>query len=92
VLLLLVPCYFILYYIFHLYEASYICRPLQETWRILSVNVIGIMLLGMGLYFTFNHNFARIMILDFFLINTALEVVVRRLVLGSGSRLRLISK
>ena len=50
VLLFVMPVYLILYAIFHQYRDSYLCDRWQEVWKIVSVNVIGIMLLGMVLY------------------------------------------
>jgi hypothetical protein len=92
VLLLLIPCYLLLYYVFRLYETSYVRRPWKEAWNILLVNIIGLMLFAVVLYFTSNYNFPRRMLFDFFLVNTAMDIAIRRFVLSGSSWLCLTSK
>jgi uncharacterized membrane protein len=92
VLLFLMPGYLILHAIFHLYRDSYIRNPWQEARKIILVNVIGIMLFGMVLYFIKNDYFARMVVFNFFLINTGLELIVRRFVSDGFSGLHVIEQ
>ena len=51
-LILIIPEYLILYYLFHLYVPKRVLGRRLEAWRVVQANVIGVMVLILFLYLT----------------------------------------
>lgn len=79
-LLLIVPLYLILYYAFHLYTPKRVQGRRYEVANIMKANSIGLMLLMMGLYLFKIIDFARGMLIIFYVINIIIEVIERNFI------------
>lgn len=77
VLLLVVPGYLFLYYLFHLYVPRRVQSRRVELWNIIRANGIGLMVLILVLYLTKQQDFSRGMLFLFFGINIVLEGISR---------------
>ena len=78
--LLIVPAYLILYYVFQLYTPKRVQGRRLEAWHIIQANVIGLMAFILYLYFTRQPDFSRLMIFVFFGINICVEVTIRNII------------
>lgn len=76
-LILIVPEYLILYYLFHLYVPKRVLGRRLEAWRVLQANVIGVMVLILFLYLTKKSDISRQMLFIFLCVNIFLEVLER---------------
>ena len=80
VLVILVPGYLILYYIFQLYTPKRVQGRRLEAWHIIQANAIGLMAFILILYLTKQSDFSRTMIFVFFCTNVFSEVTVRNII------------
>lgn len=79
-LLIVVPGYLILYYIFQLYTPKRIQGRRLEAWHVVQANIIGLMAFILFLYLSKQSDFSRTMIFIFFVINVCVEVIVRNII------------
>lgn len=79
-LLVVVPGYLILYYIFQLYTPKRIQGRRLEAWHVVQANIIGLMAFILFLYLSKQSDFSRTMIFVFFVINICVEVIVRNII------------
>ena len=85
-LLLVVPVYLILYMAFNLYTAKRVQGRQLELGRIVQANSIGLLIflgsmyLVRGDFIEFTNNFSRPMLIYFYVINIALESIVRNII------------
>lgn len=79
-LLIVVPGYLILYYIFQLYTPKRIQGRRLEAWHVVQANTIGLMAFILFLYLSKQSDFSRTMIFIFFVINVCVEVIVRNII------------
>ena len=80
-LFLLIPCYLLSYYIFHLYDPKRVTSRKSQIYNIFKANVIGILYCTAGLYFIKRSgNYARLFIIIFVVINFILELFFRLLI------------
>ena len=85
ILLVVVPGYLILYYIFQLYTPKRVQGRRLEAWHVAQANAIGLMAFILLLYVSKESNFSRTMIFIFFLVNVVTEIIVRN-ILREGLR------
>ncbi len=79
-LFLLIPCYLISYYFFHLYDPKRVTSRKSQMYNIFKANVVGVLYCAAGMYFIKEGNFARLFIIIFVAINFMLELVFRLLI------------
>lgn len=80
-LFLLVPCYLVSYYFFHLYDPKRVTSRKAQMYNIFKANVVGILYCTAGLYFMKSwRNYARLFIIIFVAINFILELIFRLLI------------
>lgn len=79
-LFLLIPCYLLSYYFFHLYDPKRVTSKKSQMYNIFKANVIGILYCTAGLYFIRSGNYARLFIVIFVAINFILEVIFRLII------------
>lgn len=79
-LFLLVPCYLVSYYLFHLYDPKRVTSRKAQMYNIFKANVVGILYCAAGMYFMKNQNYARLFIIIFVAINFILELTFRLLI------------
>lgn len=79
-LFLLVPCYLVSYYFFHLYDPKRVTSRKAQMYNIFKANVVGILYCTAGLYFMKSRNYARLFIIIFVAINFILELFFRLLI------------
>lgn len=79
-LLIVVPGYLILYYIFQLYTPKRIQGRRLEAWHVVQANIIGLMAFILFLYLSKQSDFSRTMIFIFFVVNVCVEVIVRNII------------
>lgn len=77
VLFMLIPCYLVSYYFFHLYDPKRMKSRKSEIFSILKANVVGIFYCIGFLFFIRNGAWARLFILIFITLNFILEVFFR---------------
>lgn len=87
-LVLIIPCYLVLYYIFQLYNTKRIRGRRAEAWSIIQANTIGMMIFILALYLLHQINFSRTMIFVFYCLNVVFDVGVRNVVRIIMKRLR----
>lgn len=80
ILLIVVPGYLILYYIFQLYTAKRVQGRRVEAWHVIQANVLGLMAVILVLYLTKQSDFSRTMIFLFFCVNVFSEIIVRNII------------
>lgn len=85
ILLVVVPGYLVLYYIFQLYTPKRVQGRRLEAWHVAQANAIGLMAFILLLYVSKESNFSRTMIFIFFLVNVVTEIIVRN-ILREGLR------
>ncbi|MFV0363869.1 MAG: undecaprenyl-phosphate glucose phosphotransferase [Suipraeoptans sp.] len=88
VLIFVVPCYLLLYYIFQLYTPKRVQGRRLEAWHIIQANVIGLMAFILVLYFARQQDYSRSMIFVFFCVNIYMEIVVRNVIRQSLRNIR----
>lgn len=92
-LVFLVPIDLVLYSAFNLYTTRSVRRKRVELGKIVEANTIGLVLFMAGMFFTrsnvlFTTNYSRPVLLYFYVINIALEALVRNLIRQILRRLR----
>lgn len=80
VILFIVPCYIILYFVFNLYTAKRIQSRKTEFYNIVKANIVGIAGLMVILYYIKEQDFSRVLTFTFFVTNIFVETVVRNVV------------
>lgn len=83
-LVIIVPVYVILYWIFHLFTPKRVQSRRQEFANICKANVIGLLLTGLLLYMgaknPYLHEFSRMLVGVFFLMNILAETLERNMI------------
>jgi len=77
ILFMLIPCYLLSYYFFHLYDPKRVKSRKSEIFSLLQANVIGILYCMAFLFFIRNGNYARLFIIIFVTTNFILDVLFR---------------
>ena len=77
ILIMLIPCYLVSYYFFHLYDPKRTKSRKSEIFNILKSNVVGILYCVAFLFFIRNGTYARLFIIIFVTLNFILEVLFR---------------
>ena len=79
ILFMLIPCYLISYYVFHLYDPKRIKSRKTELLNVFKSNIVGILFCVVGLFFyrNGNGNYARWFIIIFVVLNSCLDGFVR---------------
>ena len=77
IVIMLIPCYLVSYYFFHLYDPKRMKSRKSEIFSILKANVVGIFYCIGFLFFIRNGAWARLFILIFITLNFILEVFFR---------------
>lgn len=77
ILIMLIPCYLVCYYFFHLYDPKRTKSRKSEIFNILKSNVVGILYCVAFLFFIRNGTYARLFIIIFVTLNFILEVLFR---------------
>ncbi len=77
VLLLIVPLYMILYFMFKLYEPKRVMGRRLEVGNVLKANIVGVFIILAGLYLIKEEHFSRQVIMLFFGINTVAGIAFR---------------
>ena len=77
ILFMLIPCYLVSYYFFHLYDPKRVKSRKSEIFSLLQANVIGILYCMAFLFFIRNGNYARLFIIIFVTTNFLLDVIFR---------------
>ena len=78
-LVLIVPVYLALYYLFQLYTPKRVQGRRLEAWHIFQANIIGLLVFILYLYLAKLTDYSRKMLLVFFCFNVVFEVVFRNL-------------
>ncbi len=79
-LMVVLPGYLLLYYIFQLYVPRRMRGRRLEAWNVLQANSIGLLAFILILYFRHQSDFSRLMIFIFYVLNVFLEVLSRNLI------------
>ena len=77
ILFMLIPCYLVSYYFFHLYDPKRMSGRKSEIFNMLKSNVVGILYCVAFLFFYRNGTYARLFIIIFVTLNFILEVLFR---------------
>lgn len=77
ILFMLIPCYLVSYYFFHLYDPKRTKSRKSEIFNMLKSNVVGILYCVAFLFFIRNGTYARLFIIIFVTLNFILEVLFR---------------
>ncbi|MCH5264969.1 MAG: undecaprenyl-phosphate glucose phosphotransferase [Lachnospiraceae bacterium] len=77
ILFMLIPCYLVSYYFFHLYDPKRVKSRKSEIFSILKANIVGILYCVAFLFFYRDRSYARLFIIIFVTINFMLEVFFR---------------
>lgn len=77
ILFMLIPCYLVSYYFFHLYDPKRMKSRKSEIFNMLKSNVVGILYCTAFLFFIRNGTYARLFIIIFVTLNFILEVLFR---------------
>lgn len=77
ILIMLIPCYLVSYYFFHLYDPKRMAGRKSEIFNMLKSNVVGILYCVAFLFFIRNGTYARLFIIIFVTLNFILEVLFR---------------
>ncbi len=77
ILIMLIPCYLVSYYFFHLYDPKRMAGRKSELFNVLKSNVIGILYCVAFLFFFKNGAYARLFIIIFVTLNFFLEALFR---------------
>lgn len=77
ILFMLIPCYLVSYYFFHLYDPKRTKSRKSEVFNMLKSNVVGILYCVAFLFFIRNGTYARLFIIIFVTLNFILEVLFR---------------
>lgn len=80
ILFMLIPCYLVSYYMFHLYDPKRVKSRKYEIFNMLKANVVGILYCVAFLFFFNNGAWARLFIIIFTTLNFLLEVTFRFLI------------
>ena len=88
ILIVIVPMYLILYYIFQMYTPKRVQGRRLEAWHIIQANAIGVMAFILLLYLMKQPDFSRKMIFIFFCTNVFTEVTVRNIIREALRNLR----
>ena len=78
-LVLIVPAYLALYYLFQLYTSKRVQGRRLEAWHIFQANIIGLLVFILYLYLAKLTDYSRKMLFVFFCFNVVFEVVFRNL-------------
>lgn len=79
-LVLIVPGFLILYYIFRLYEPKRVLGRRLEAWRVIQANVLGVMVLILLLYLIRQFDISRTMLFVFACVDIFMGVLERNIV------------
>lgn len=77
ILIMLIPCYLVSYYFFHLYDPKRVKSRKSEIFNMLKANIVGILYCIAFLFFIHNGDWARLFIVIFVTLNFMLEVLFR---------------
>lgn len=77
ILIMLIPCYLVSYYFFHLYDSKRVSGRKFEIFNMLKANIVGILYCMAFLFFIKNGNYARLFIIIFVTLNFILESLFR---------------
>jgi Undecaprenyl-phosphate glucose phosphotransferase len=77
ILFMLIPCYLISYYFFHLYDPKRVKSRKSELLNVIKSNAVGILYCVACLFFYRNASYARLFILIFVILNCFLDGVAR---------------
>lgn len=77
ILFMLIPCYLVSYYFFHLYDPKRVKSRKSEIFSMLRANILGIIYCVAFLFFYRNKDYARVFIIIFVTLNFFLEVLFR---------------
>ena len=77
ILFMLIPCYLVSYYFFHLYDPKRMKSRKSEIFNMLKSNIVGILYCVAFLFFIRNGTYARLFIIIFVTLNFILEVLFR---------------
>lgn len=77
ILFMLIPCYLVSYYMFHLYDPKRVKSRKYELFNMLKANIVGILYCVAFLFFINNGAWARLFIVIFTTLNFLLEVTFR---------------
>ena len=77
ILFMLIPCYLVSYYFFHLYDPKRVKSRKSEIFSLLQANVVGILYCMAFLFFIRNGNYARLFIIIFVTVNFILGCLFR---------------
>ena len=84
VLAVIIPVYLLLYTVFHLFTPKRVQGRRQEFAKIFKANILGLLLFGMVLYLggknPYFQHFSRVLVMFFFVVNTAAETLERNLI------------
>ena len=84
VLAVIIPVYLLLYTVFHLFTPKRVQGRRQEFANIFKANMLGLLLFGMVLYLggknPYFQHFSRVLVMFFFVVNTAAETLERNLI------------
>ena len=84
VLAVIIPVYLLLYTVFHLFTPKRVQGRRQEFANIFKANMLGLLLFGMVLYLggknPYFQHFSRVLVIFFFVVNTAAETLERNLI------------
>lgn len=77
ILLTLIPCYLLSYYIFHLYDPKRVTSRKSVVFNIMKSNIVGILYCVAFLFFYRNASYARLFIVIFVVLNCFTDMVFR---------------
>ncbi len=77
VMLVIIPLYFLLYFMFKLYEPKRVMGRRLEVSNVIKANLVGVFVILAGLYLIKEAHFSRQVIMLFFGINTFLDICFR---------------
>ncbi len=78
-LFVLVPCYIVSYYLFHLYDPKRVTSRKSQIVNIFKANIVGILYCTAAMYFVKDSNYARLFIGIFVILNIVAELLFRLL-------------
>ncbi len=79
VMLLAIPIYLILYYLFKLYTIKYVRHLSLEIRNIIFANIVGLMVVFLALYLFREMHISRLFLITFTIINIIFQIIIRTL-------------
>ena len=87
-LLVILPVYLILYYLFNLYAAKRASSMRRDIWNVIKANSVGLFLFLGGLYVARQPHFSRSMLFYFYVLNIVVDGIFRVVVYLSLQKMR----